>query len=418
MSAGLTIEQVLARSLRMPRRRLAAQSAVGRTMERAEAAAKERLLGGGAAAVAAATTGATLPPGAAAPSSAHEELATSNPAATTQQPSAAPSTSAHDAEAELLASAAAAPAAASGSAVSMPSASASRQQQRYSIPIPKEDPDPFPDRPMLRRLDQLENGSLSRNSSDLLTRLKACRAMGDWRDALAAFEARPRAMSVNSEHLRTLVDTLVDADKADAIAALAADSSKLPSAAQADGVLCYTASALSRRDKWKEALAVLDSMRGASHAPIEAYNEIIEGRSNSGEFQAAMQIVFNLKDHDDKFVEEMAAYERDKASLEADEAGGSSSSSSSSTVPLRSSSSSSLGDDGANDPNAPKRQFPRPDVATWASLITVLEDCGKPEMAREVITVVPPAERAVITASYVALVSTWAETQKQKRTGR
>ena len=412
MSAGLTIEQVLARSLRMPRRRLAAQSAVGRTMERAEAAAKERLLGGGAAAVAAATTAS-----AAVPSSAHEELATSNPAATTQQPSAASSTSAHDAEAELLASAAAA--APAGSAVSMPSASASRQQQRYSIPIPKEDPDPFPDRPMLRRLDQLENGSLSRNSSDLLTRLKACRAMGDWRDALAAFEARPRAMSVNSEHLRTLVDTLVDADKADAIAALAADSSKLPSAAQADGVLCYTASALSRRDKWKEALAVLDSMRGASHAPIEAYNEIIEGRSNSGEFQAAMQIVFNLKDHDDKFVEEMAAYERDKASLEADEAGGtSSSSSSSSTVPLRSSSSSSLGDDGANDPNAPKRQFPRPDVATWASLITVLEDCGKPEMAREVITVVPPAERAVITASYVALVSTWAETQKQKRTGR
>lgn len=49
-----------------------------------------------------------------------------------------------------------------------------------------------------------------------------------------------------------------------------------------------------------------------------------------------------------------------------------------------------------------------PNVVSYAVLIATLEEAGRNDLARRVLSLLPPLERDEITASYAALIYVWA----------
>jgi hypothetical protein len=51
---------------------------------------------------------------------------------------------------------------------------------------------------------------------------------------------------------------------------------------------------------------------------------------------------------------------------------------------------------------------------TFAALVSILENCGRPTEARAVLDTAPRAEREAVMASYVALLQVWGEKRGAK----
>ncbi|KAG8346226.1 hypothetical protein ERJ75_000940200 [Trypanosoma vivax] len=62
-------------------------------------------------------------------------------------------------------------------------------------------------------------------------------------------------------------------------------------------------------------------------------------------------------------------------------------------------------------------QPPSPNVVTYATLISILDQCGKESLACEVLQCLPALEKEEITAAYAALIHVWSE-QKYRRYNR
>jgi len=68
--------------------------------------------------------------------------------------------------------------------------------------------------------------------------------------------------------------------------------------------------------------------------------------------------------------------------------------------------------------STPAATPPSPDALSYATLIATLEQAGQDRTASQVLNRLPPLEKEVITATYVALIHVWASQVAQRNRKR
>ncbi|KAH9589073.1 Pentatricopeptide repeat [Trypanosoma melophagium] len=276
--------------------------------------------------------------------------------------------------------------------------------------------------------------NLIRNSQDLLTYLHAAKRMRAWEDALRSFNESTKMLLIrqkddnsgviltlrkegeeskeaagitaNIAHLSVLLDTCASAKQWHLVEQLGEVFRQHSPQILVDAVslLANTKKKDVKEDLygWRRALHFLQSRIPPEEQPVEAYNACMGACEQSLDWEGALVVIRsmgpnNLQQLDTKStpsveedgkkeVDEAVSVEREKTALTITEAR------------------EDMGEMSVLNP-------PKPDVITYATLISVLEQCGKNALASEVLQRLPPLEKEEITATYAALIHVWSEQQ-------
>ncbi|ORC92638.1 uncharacterized protein TM35_000033910 [Trypanosoma theileri] len=276
--------------------------------------------------------------------------------------------------------------------------------------------------------------NLIRNSQDLLTYLHTAKRMRAWEDALRSFNEATKMLLIrqsddnsgvvltlrkqgeeskeasgitaNIAHLSVLLDVCASAKQWDLVEQLGEVFRK-----QSPQILINAVSLLARTKEadvkeglygWKRALHFLQTRIPPEEQPVEGYNACMSACENSLDWEGALAVIRsmgpnNLQQLDSKItslVEENKVKSLDgTVNVETEK-----------TAPPSAEAREDMGDMSVLNP-------PKPDVVTYATLISVLEQCGKNALASEVLQRLPPLEKEEITATYAALIHVWSEQQ-------
>lgn len=311
------------------------------------------------------------------------------------------------------------------------------------------------------RLSIHRSDRLVRNSADLTTFLQAAQRTGDWEDGLKAFAeatALPAFQSLVQEYLssspsgrdapargspsaaapssassvslsgvnpnvaqvQALMDTCAAADQytlvekigaffapafpdafAHAVellvarAPLASSSSSSCSAAAAAG--------------WRAGFAYVTERcpLPAAEVPVEAFNVCLRGCEAAKDWRGALEVIRAMGPNP---LQGWTAAEEREAS--ASRVGSSADSTAAEATPVKEDSPASTASPvSVSTP-------PVPNVVSYATLIATLEQAGKDQIASEVLNRLPAVEKEEITASYAALIFVWSNQVLHKRRRR
>ncbi|KAK7198557.1 hypothetical protein NESM_000817700 [Novymonas esmeraldas] len=287
------------------------------------------------------------------------------------------------------------------------------------------------------RLSIHSSGRLVRNSTDLTTHLRAAQRTGDWETGLRAFvdatalhaletvltdspaaaagssashaPAPPSASGVNPtlSHINTLLDTCAAAGKWELVEKISiyfapafpdAFSHAMELVARRQPETAAGPDAAERG--WRGAFVYLTTRcpLPAAEVPVEAFHVCLRGCEAVLDWRGAMEVVRAMgpnplqgwrdAEEGDSDGERRAASSAELASTATAETG---SADATSDGMQRSSSS------------AP----PPPNAVTYAMLLATLEQAGKDSLASAVLNRLPALEKEEITASYAALIMVW-----------
>ncbi|EPY34890.1 hypothetical protein AGDE_07746 [Angomonas deanei] len=254
--------------------------------------------------------------------------------------------------------------------------------------------------------------TLVNNGLDLLTHLEAAKRMQTWQDALSLFtqstnttvrrsgadwewsRTSPTATGIvpREEHLCVLLDTLAAGEQWDLIRGIGHYYGKSlpPVLTHVVRLLAYYAPVEGETEEQLAQARCTAAYDYLTHCkvpppdrPVEAYTECLAACERANDWQGALRIVRSMGPN-----------------------------------PLQGWRSAEEGEGEATtsepvDGLAP----PSPNVVSYATLIAVLEQCGKDKIAAEVLLRLPSLEQAEITASYAALIHVWSKQiySKQQR---
>jgi len=264
------------------------------------------------------------------------------------------------------------------------------------------------------------HGSLVRNSQDLLTHLQASKKMGNWEDALDVFsQCHTCGITPNIAHITVLSDALFQAHQFGALQTLL----ESPQAGTLDARREVTTHVIRRMVialGWEKGLHLLSNLP-SDLVTTESYNEVVAACSRLGNWKDCIRVIADMGLND----------------LSPTPIPPSSSSSLSSTLTTPSPSSvspevissalpptelfdvlcaSRLNQSATTSAEVRERRenLPSPDAVTWASLVSVLQESGKQDLALHVLLRLPPRTRELILTSTVALIHVWSK-QRSKR---
>ncbi|RNF22378.1 uncharacterized protein Tco025E_03268 [Trypanosoma conorhini] len=280
--------------------------------------------------------------------------------------------------------------------------------------------------------------NLIRNSQDLLTYLNTARRMHAWEDALLSFAEATKMLLIkkteghdgvsltlgegddggveggggvtaNVAHLAVLLDTCAGAKQWGLVEQLGEIFRK-----QSPQTLVDAVSLLANTKKehvgeglhgWELALHFLQTRIPPEERPVEAYNACVTACEATLEWEGALAIVRSMGPNPLQSLD--AAVAANESDADAASAG---------SIPEEAPPSAHT--EAEEETALATSHPPTPDVVTYATLISVLEQSGKDALASEVLQRLPPVEKEEITATYAALIHVWAEQKSHHRRRR
>ncbi|RNF17067.1 hypothetical protein TcG_05907 [Trypanosoma cruzi] len=270
-----------------------------------------------------------------------------------------------------------------------------------------------------------QSNNLIRNSHDLLTYLHTAKRMRAWEDALRSFAEVTKMLLINQteegdgvsltlregaegaegvtasvSHLALLLDTCAAAKQWHLVEQIGEifRSQSRQTLIDAVAVLANTKKETIGEGLygWERALHFLQTRIPPEEQPVEAYNACIAACETALEWEGALAIVRSMGPNPLQKLDSKVFSGTTGIGV----------ASAGSTVEGVS---SSLGTEAREESVLATFPPPAPDVVTYATLISVLEQSGKDALASEVLQRLPPVEKEEITASYAALIHVWSE---------
>ncbi|RNF05491.1 hypothetical protein TraAM80_04531 [Trypanosoma rangeli] len=274
-----------------------------------------------------------------------------------------------------------------------------------------------------------QSHNLIRNSQDLLTYLNTAKRMRAWEDALLAFAEATKMLLIkqtegrngvslilregadrgveggegvtaNVAHLAVLLHTCAEAKQWDLVQQIGEIFRKQSPQTLIDAVSLL---ANTKKEDVSEgfhgrelALHFLQTRIPPGEQPVEAYNVCVAACEATLDWEGALTIVRFMGPN---------VFQNIGSTVVSSEKAVDVTSVGSTPEEVPSSVHAELKEESALSTFHP----PTPDVVTYATLISVLEQSGKDALASEILQRLPPLEKEEITATYAALIHVWAE---------
>nr|CCC94389.1 unnamed protein product [Trypanosoma congolense IL3000] len=283
-----------------------------------------------------------------------------------------------------------------------------------------------------------QSNNLIRNSQDLLAYLQAAKRMHAWEDALRYFsevtkslivrwsgergstvitlqqeagtspnDRGCRGVTANVAHITVLLDTCANAKQWHLVEQLGEAFRDHTPKALIDAVSLLANSC--RGDAtdglygWKRAIQFLQLRIPPEEQPVEAYNACLTACEKTLDWEGALAIVRAMGPNP---LQQMDCGTLPSSSIPLPPDG--------EVAPLGSETSGASGAT-QDDVHSSMLQPPQPNVVTYATLLSVLDQCGKEKFACEVLQRLPALEKEEITAAYAALIHVWSEQKYRQR---
>ncbi|CBH16615.1 hypothetical protein, conserved [Trypanosoma brucei gambiense DAL972] len=286
-----------------------------------------------------------------------------------------------------------------------------------------------------------QSNNLIRNGQDLLAYLQVAKRMRAWEDALKSFSDVTRILKVsqldeqgtvflslqqndpstcsgdkgtgvtaNVAHITVLLETCARAGQWHLVEQLGEIFRGHTPKVLTDAVALL---ANTRRDDvvdghygWQRAIQFIRDRIPLEEQPVEAYNACLSACEKALDWEGALAVV--------RLMGPNPLQKLDMNSLQL------------ATLPSSAPACEALTevgtpvavDESQEDAEIPKLQPPQPNVVTYATLLSVLDQSGKERLAREVLQRLPALEREEITAAYAALIHVWSEQKYRQRRWR